>query len=177
MIRVTSIIKEIILPPNYYDGLVDTTKGTYVHQAISYLVNDNLDETSLDKRLVPYIEAFKKFMADNKFKPIVAEKTLESKIYGYQGTPDLIGEMNGDRWVVDIKTGRPEKWHAIQLCAYKKLVNENGNGLGPVDRLANLYLNNGKYKFIEISYLEQEEGEAIFLSALKIWNFRKQIRR
>ena len=74
-------------------------KGTYVHDACRlYLLND-LDESTLDPVLVPYLDALKKFLHD-------------SKGMGMTG-------------IWDIKSGAPTPCTKLQLSAYIELVNGN----------------------------------------------------
>jgi hypothetical protein len=81
------------------EGFIDTTwfdewsrdKGSMVHLAVNYDVNNELDESSLDPEIVPYFEAWKKFKQDTGFKVDKSEIPAMNLTYMYAGTPDLIG--------------------------------------------------------------------------------------
>jgi hypothetical protein len=81
------------------EGFVDTShydewsrdKGSMVHLAIHYYVNNELEEDYLDPEIVPYLNAFKKFLADSGFKVERSEVPACNLTYGYAGTPDLVG--------------------------------------------------------------------------------------
>ena len=87
------------------EGFIDTTfydewsrqKGKYVHQAIKYYLADELDESSLDPEIKPYLEAFKKFMQDSKFTILLSERPGRNIILQYAGTPDIIGNFPNDK--------------------------------------------------------------------------------
>lgn len=44
----------------------------------------------------------------------------------YAGTPDLVCTIGGRRGVVDLKTGQEARWHAVQLEAYRRMVEPTG---------------------------------------------------
>ena len=88
------------------EGFIDTRwyddwsrqKGKYVHQAIKYYLADELDESSLDPEIKPYLEAFKKFLSDSNFNITSSERPGISTILKYAGTPDISGFFpNGNR--------------------------------------------------------------------------------
>ena len=107
-------------------GFIDTrffnessaTRGTYVHQSCEWLDNGELDEESLDPKLKGYIEGYKSFLEDTGAKVIANELRVYNKDLNYAGTLDKIIEMNGKRYLVDLKTGIPSDWHKLQLLAY-----------------------------------------------------------
>jgi hypothetical protein len=66
-------------------------KGSMVHLACHYDITGELDEDSLDDEIKPYLSGFRKFMSESGFKVERSEVPAINKIYGYAGTPDLIG--------------------------------------------------------------------------------------
>ena len=87
-----------VLPYNYRgNNEAAMLKGTYVHDMCRLYLLNNLDEDNLDPVLVPYLDAFKKFLND-------------SKGMGIEG-------------VIDIKSGSPHPCVELQVPAYIELVN------------------------------------------------------
>lgn len=87
-----------VLPYNYKGNNTEAMlMGTYVHEMCRLYLLNALDEESLDPALVPYLDAFKKFL-------------YESKNMGIVG-------------VVDIKSGSPHPCVELQIPAYIELVN------------------------------------------------------
>jgi len=87
-----------VLPYNYRgNNEAAMLKGTYVHDMCRLYLEDNLDEESLDPALIPYLDAFKKFLND-------------SKGMGITG-------------VFDIKSGAKTPCVELQVSAYIELAN------------------------------------------------------
>lgn len=118
VISVTQALKEA--------GLIDATwfndyaceRGKLVHEACALYDRDDLDESSLDPELVPYVDAWKKFRDDSGFEPEKIEQIVFNSPYNYIGTVDVLGKINDQRVIIDRKTGSPQPWHALQLAAY-----------------------------------------------------------
>lgn len=74
------------------------------------------DETPIRKMYQQYRE----FISDNDVRIVAQEMTVASLTHGYAGTLDLIIEMNGKRYLADIKTGSGVYAStALQLAAYR----------------------------------------------------------
>lgn len=95
-------------------------RGTFVHAAIHYWLEDALEWESLDARLVGYVRAAIRFLEDARVDP----KTLETEVrvgsetYGYCGTADVFGVLFGDECVPDWKTGAIGEGTGIQTALY-----------------------------------------------------------
>lgn len=139
-------------------------RGKAVHLATQYLDESDLDETSLAPELSGYLRAYRRFLSDTGWKWIAIEKRLGHLTLGYAGTIDRISEDA----IVDIKSGGPEKWHALQLAAYLAMLAD------PMSRRRyGLYLaRNGAYALKEYPRQEFSRDWAVFQSALNIYNWR-----
>ena len=177
MPRVTEIIREIILPQGYFDH-ADPTKGTFLHQAIAWWLNGELDETSLDEKLRPQFEQFVEFWQEHKPGLIFVERHLVHPA-GFEGTPDMfviLRILNKPEYsIIDIKTGGPEPWHAIQLAAYQALVYDNYKELG-WPKGYNLYLRQNGYRLKEATPLEIHNGWKLFQAGLGIYQWRQAMK-
>lgn len=163
-------------------GLIDTSHynewnrelGTAVHKAVHLYVKDDLDDSTLDDAVRPYLEAYKRFMVESKadFTANGSEMSLYHDVYRYAGTPDLFGSLNGPA-VVDIKTGSPERWHELQSAAYSELLTckflrEEKEKI-PFHRFG-LYLHNdGTYTLKEHTNRKDRD---VFLAALAVYNWK-----
>lgn len=115
---VTTIIKGM--------GLIDDThyteaariRGQYVHEAVHLYCKDDLDEEALDDTLRPYLEGYKRFLADTGCEVEASEERVVSETYRYAGTLDLRGNLAGKPAIIDIKTGAIQPWTALQLAGY-----------------------------------------------------------
>lgn len=118
-------------------------RGTAVHKACELLDLDDLDESTVDSSLVGYVEAWKAFMRDKTPNWRHIELIAHHQTLRYAGMLDRFGEIDGDEWVVDIKTSATDHpvW-GIQTAAYAHLLNK------PNARRATVQLRpNGTYRF------------------------------
>lgn len=71
--------------------------------------------------------SFYEWLKHNKVDPVELELPLISEKYQYGGTIDCYATLNGNLWLIDLKTSkRIYDEHLIQLGAYMQLLNENG---------------------------------------------------
>jgi hypothetical protein len=88
---ITQILKaEGFINTAFYDEW-SRDKGSMVHMAIKYRIDGELDEYSLDPEIVPYLEAFKRFVFESGFEIHFSERPGVNTTHRYSGTPDLIG--------------------------------------------------------------------------------------
>lgn len=95
-------------------------RGRIVHKACEYLDSGELDITTVDARVRPYVTAYSQFLSECHVRPIAVEKRL---FFGpVAGTPDLVAFINGVRSIVDRKTGDcAGKYARLQSAGYKEL--------------------------------------------------------
>ena len=119
---------------------------------------------------------FNRWLAEHKLEPILLETPLVSEIYGFGGTPDFYGRIDGQLTGVDFKTGKEvyqEQFY--QLAASEMLFIENGY---PVDVSRILRLGKSEDEGFEdrvAGNLVNHWG--IFLACRDIYELRKKIRR
>lgn len=112
---ITQILKdEGFIDTSHYDDW-SRDKGSMVHLACHYDVTGELDEESLDPEIVPYLEAFRKFMKESGFKVDKSEVPAANLMYRYAGTPDLVGcfpsPVSARRFVLEVN--KEGKYHLI----------------------------------------------------------------
>jgi hypothetical protein len=62
------------------------------------------------------------------FEPIMVEPNLVHEVYGYGGTPDVIGKVKTKLGLLDWKGNKFYESGLLQLAAYSKLIEHNGIG-------------------------------------------------
>ena len=97
-------------------------RGSYVHLACAMLVRDELDWSTVDEQILPYVRGYERFLKDTGLKPLLVEKPMGSERWGYGGTLDILGEVRGKQWLVDIKSGMVMPLCQIQTAAYEELL-------------------------------------------------------
>lgn len=78
--------------------------GQDVHFACELLDEDDLDESSLTEEVEPYVRAYRKFKADTGTLVLLNEHQVGEPTLMYAGTLDRVLLLNGQRWLVDLKT-------------------------------------------------------------------------
>ena len=121
---VTSILKDCQLIQDTFFTRDARERGKNIHLATAMWDTGILDEKTVDPEWKPYLEAWKKFRHEADFEPDpeMIEKPLCAKDLSYAGTPDRVGLMKGVPVLIDIKTGAPQKYHPIQLAAYRRIL-------------------------------------------------------
>ena len=90
------------------------TRGKYVHFATQLLDENDLDYGALDPDIRGYLDGYIKFKKDTGFVPEMIEFQSYNDTLWYSGTLDRVGMLNGNRVIVDFKSGTVAKWVAIQ---------------------------------------------------------------
>lgn len=134
-------------------------RGTRVHQACENI--DRYGSCEVDEEIVPYINAYIKFLTEHKPEWSLIETSFADLIKGFAGTLDRYGIIDGQHTIVDIKSNSSIKPVLVtaQLNGYAQLAIVNGH---PVDAIASLHLKkDGTY-----SYVLRELGNATFDACL-----------
>lgn len=96
-------------------------RGVAVHAAAHYHDDGDLDESTLDPIVRPYLEAWKAFVRERQVEMLALELIVAEPALGFAGTIDRIARMPGyDAVVLDIKTGTTAGAN-LQTAAYAKL--------------------------------------------------------
>jgi hypothetical protein len=139
------------IPPDVLQKAAE--RGTEVHRvAEHYYLHGSPIETTL-KSAQAYMDGLRNFVASDVFRCLATERRLACPKYWFAGTVDLIGWVNGQFSVVDIKT--TSKLHTetveYQLALYQYLV-EQDMGEPVVGRYA-LHLDKSAsgYKLVDVN--------------------------
>ena len=165
---ITKIIKSAGLVDDSWFTEYSRERGSAAHLACQLHDEDDLDEASVDPVIVPYLEAWKKFRAESGFRPTMIEESLYSPTYGFAGTPDRYGILNGDEVIIEIKTGGISFVTGIQLAA-QRILFANAMNLISKKRFAVQLTNEGKYKLTQFSGNSDFND---FLSCLAVHNLK-----
>ena len=90
---VTGILKdEGFIDTAFYDEY-SRTRGSYVHAARHMDDAEELDESTVDQEIAPYLEAWRRFKQESGFIVEQSEVPMMSTLHRYAGTPDVIGHF------------------------------------------------------------------------------------
>lgn len=93
-------------------------RGTFVHFACQLDDEHDLDDTSVPPEWMGYVEAWRKFRAESGVVIEATEELVCNVAHRYAGRLDRRGLIGARRWIIDLKTGGPMAWHALQLAGY-----------------------------------------------------------
>jgi hypothetical protein len=105
--------------------------GTLAHAWIECDIKNKEERPTIPEELRNAVEnsclAYLEWKDQVHFKLIQSELSLISEMYQFGGTIDIIGEVNGQQSIIDLKTGDKSEvypdWR-IQVAAYKNLYDE-----------------------------------------------------
>ena len=167
-------------------GLVDTQwyapgsaqRGKAIHAAIAIYCRGELEKYEIDPVCLPYMEAWKKFVADTGYKSDVCETPMYNPIYRFACIPDDFGQMDGDTWVIDRKTGASHWTARLQLTAQALCAQTFYKDEQLIPKRATLEIKaDGTYKLRQFSDENWQTDRNDFLSLVTTWhlqNRRKQ---
>jgi len=137
---------------------------------------------------IPYLEAYRGFLARYSASSIVSSEHAVWSLQGYAGTYDLLMTIDGELWLIDIKTsgkGPYPEW-GLQLAGYRwadYIVLPGDPVLYPMPQIQragvlhlrpDLYTDTG-WRLIEYPITKALDYRA-FLSALELWRWRESKR-
>jgi hypothetical protein len=172
LMSVTAAIREAGLSSAEWSNPDAMLRGSHVHQACEFFDQGDLDDDTLDPALRPYLDAYRWFVHDAQPTWSHIEAQRASLTHRYAGTVDRAGTLINQKHpvVLDIKSGGPEPWHAIQLAAYRRLLADE---LGPLIQRLALYLRaDGTYRLETLPLADQKDFD-VFLAALTVAGWKR----
>lgn len=140
--------------------------GTTVHAALEALVQGAIpDLGDFTEQQQGYVTAICSWWLDDQPEPVDQEFVVAHPTLDYAGRCDLLVEIKGERWLVDLKTSNKlsPKFH-YQLGLYSMAM--DACGIGRPDRAAILHaLPDGEFVFVES--LVRDEHVALIPSCVK----------
>ena len=172
--RVTHVLADIGLGPDLSMVPADTlaraqARGTAVHALIEAAAYGYLDDAAVDPDLAPYLDAYRKFIAESGADHIRSEFEVAHPVYRYIGHPDGLYWIVRRRTLVDFKTGASDG-ASYQLAAYK-LAWDAANPTEPIAAAAVVQLRrDGAYALHEV---ELPAAENVWLSAITVYHAKR----
>ena len=149
-------------------------RGTLVHEATESM--DYGFDVEAEPDIAPYLRAYADFLNTYRPETLFAEWRLHGADEEYAGTLDRLYRVNGELWVVDIKTtGSPTRQNYISYCAqlyaYAKAYDDD-SGEGLPKRFILFLKKDGKYRLIDVEEYEKKHvinGKLVWELCLKLW--------
>ena len=143
-------------------------RGVAVHEAIEAMAYGYFEDC--DAAIMPYLDAYKKFMAESGHTAIASEIEVAHPQWQYIGHPDRVGWMAKHRILIDWKTGAVEG-AAYQIVAYV----EAYNAQHPAEKVASgavvALRDDGTYRFTEI---DLSAARPVWYAALTVYRAQER---
>jgi hypothetical protein len=117
---VTAILKNAGLVDDAWFEPVHRERGSYVHLGCRLIDDDELDEASIDPAILPYLDAYRSFLAVTQPAWTYLEHRVWDPVMRYAGTLDRAGLVQGEKVVLDIKSGGCPPSVGPQTAAYRR---------------------------------------------------------
>lgn len=152
-------------------------RGTAVHRMVELDGQGVLDEAALDPDLQPYLVGWRRFLRESGLVVLAQEHRVASRRYGYAGTLDIFGVLNGRFALIDVKSvAMVMRSTGPQTAAYETALREWSPELlpgdAPVDRFA-LQLRPGQPTPYSLVPFPSRRDARTFLAALECHNFKR----
>lgn len=101
-------------------------RGQELHLIFAFMIGHHIgkcERPAIPDQYRGYAEAMQQWITHANPSPTALEESLAHPTLPYAGTPDFVGTLGNTFGVLDLKTGQPQRSHAIQVCAYQKLLN------------------------------------------------------
>lgn len=174
-------VTQVLAPLNDYSmvppDILEAARifGTHVHEACDLFDRDELDWSSLDPALVPYVEGWRNFLRDSGAVVIASELRVYHAELGYAGSPDKVLSWRKSIAIPDLKaTAIVPPTVGPQTAAYAKAYHSmhGGRGREPLRYCIHL-TGGGKYK----SHARTDPADwSYFVSALNCHKFKEKHR-
>lgn len=138
----------------YADRDAAGNKGTLVHAAAERLVRG--ESVPIPDGLDGYVHAYTRFLDEWHVEAVLVEAVVVSHTYGWAGTLDLIAEIGGEVWLLDVKTSRSGVFGetGLQLAGYRYsdcwMDGEQEKDLPEVDRTGVVHVRPDDYSLVPV---------------------------
>lgn len=173
-VRVPSVT-EVLKPLQCFDGIAEEVLerkrdlGSRVHAATQFLDEDDLDESSIEPDVAPYLRAYTRFLAGTGARVVLNEQRVYSAL-GYAGTLDRLVEIKREQWLIDYKTCLSVPLSVgPQTAAYLRALLAERPDLLHTKRAALLLRRDGTFRF---KPLTGSDDWSAFMACLALHNFR-----
>lgn len=173
--RVPGVTEVIRTFAPYWDcGQWYLDRGTAVHAAVALAVNNALDWSTVDERIVGRVKSILRFIEDNQLSSTAIEAKLISTRYRFAGTLDYLGYIEDRSCLIlcDWK-GTIDRAAEVQVAAYTMLWNENAQD-GFVTKAVLVECQDaGDYRCEWLDFRALKRRQSVFLNMLSVYNWRK----
>lgn len=159
----------------YADRDAAANRGTAVHGLAEKLVAG--EQVPVPDELAGHVESYVRFLDEFDVQPFLIEAVVMSHRHGYAGTLDLVADIAGERWLLDIKTSRSGIFGetALQLAAYRyadTYVSKSGTEIAmvPVDRTGAVHVRADGYDLRPVEAGPEQHRAFLYVQQVARWS-------
>jgi hypothetical protein len=142
-------------------------RGHDLHSLFQFADEGTLDWGTVDEKYLPYLTQYDKAMKQIGVKWTDHERIVGHQPLRYSGTIDKI---SSESWSMgEVKTGKKEKWHRLQCCAYMGAFEWYNDH--PLKECYLIYVHAEDFEVIKLGDLKEEWQT--FLSCLDVVKYRR----
>lgn len=143
------LVDNSFIDPHYAED------GTEIHTMTELMDKGLYDASLCVDRVHAAMVGYEQFLLEHDVVwELTEQKVFHNELF-YAGTLDRLGTVDGNHFLVDIKSGQKYRWHVVQVAAY--LMSGIANGVGAAD----LYLGSCEFKWHE--WTEEELMKAAYI--------------
>jgi hypothetical protein len=158
----------------YADRDAAANRGTAVHSLAERLIKG--EQVEVPDELAGHVEAYVRFLNEFEPAPVLVEAVVMSHKHGYAGTFDLMADIAGVRWLLDIKTSRSGIFGetALQLAAYRyadTYVTASGTEkpMPPVERCGAIHVRADGYDLRPVEAGPEQHRAFLYVQQVARW--------
>lgn len=172
-VRVPSVT-QVLQPLANFEGIPPEvlerkrSLGQRVHAATQFFDEDDLDESSIEADVAPYLESYLQFMRHTGAKVVANEQRVFDPVLRYAGTLDRVMLINGEKVLFDLKTSFALPMSVgAQTAGYLRALRDP-----KVTRRAALRLrDDGTFR---LDLLTDADDMSVFLACLALHNWKRK---
>jgi hypothetical protein len=111
-------------------------KGTLIHRLAERIATlpEGAEIDFVPEELMPYVDSYLAFLDEHKPEVMATELVVASRRPWYCGTADLVAQLLGWTWLLEVKTGKAiYRESALQACAYSRATSYTLPGEGGIE--------------------------------------------
>lgn len=170
-------VTQVLAPLSSFDGVpahvleAKRDLGQRVHLACQLHDEDDLDEASVETDVAPYLDAYRRFLADTDARVVLNESRVYHPTYRYAGTLDRVFRIGEDHWLVDLKTCfTTPRAAGPQTAAYLAALTTMLGNVRPTRRAALRLRPDGTYR---LDPLDRPDDWSAFVACLTLNRFKE----
>jgi len=107
------LVDNSFIPPHYADD------GTEIHTMTELMDKGLYDASLCVDRVHAAMVGYEQFLLEHDVVwELTEQKVFHNELF-YAGTLDRLGTVDGNPFLVDIKSGQKYRWHVVQVAAYR----------------------------------------------------------